>query len=245
MARMPDMSVVAKFPGARLAFLASREVIFCLCCLHVWSLALWSAASGEPQAQLLLLRCTLSHVLSASGDHTAFFIIWLWLLQNWVSQAESLLFLCHPLAGLAGGYPHSFVRNGNEGDQDYHWLELGSLYSLGLPPGHVSSIGEMYGYWCNMFHQDHPLIFFVWRPTTAISLAKDQPSKGACHPGHSERWTSNIWECVCMYQGTGTVPIDHYTQCLNTLLQNGSRLGPYHTALLKLEMRKKGHALGG
>lgn len=97
MARMLDMAVVAKFPGARLAFLVSREFLFCLRCLHVWSLALWSAASTEPQAQPLLLRCMPSHMLLASGDPTVFFItqLWLWLLQNWVLHAESLLFLCH------------------------------------------------------------------------------------------------------------------------------------------------------
>lgn len=68
MARMPYMSVVAKFPGAQLAFLASREFLFRLCCLHVWSLALWSTASTEPQAKALLLRCPSNRVLPASGD---------------------------------------------------------------------------------------------------------------------------------------------------------------------------------
>lgn len=48
---MPYMSVVAKFPGAWLAFLAPREFLFCLHCLHVCRLDLWSAARREAQAE--------------------------------------------------------------------------------------------------------------------------------------------------------------------------------------------------
>lgn len=171
MARMLDMAVVAKFPGARLAFLVSREFLFCLRCLHVWSLALWSAASTEPQAQPLLLRCMPSHMLLASGDPTAFFITQLWLcffrteccMQNHSCSSVTT-------GWSSWGLPSLLCLQWNKGDQDYPWLELGSLYSLELPPGHVSNTGEMQGYWCNMFHQDCFLIFFVWRPTTALSL---------------------------------------------------------------------------
>ena len=39
-----------------------------------------------------------------------------------------------------------------------------------------------------MFFQDLPLISFVWRQTTAISLLKDKPiGGGPCRLGHSER----------------------------------------------------------
>ena len=96
------MSAVAKFPGARLAFLASREFLFCLRCLHVWSLALWSTANWEPQADMLLPRdvCRVTCFLTL-GCPTIFFIIQLWLLQDRVWHAEYVLFLCYPQAGLA------------------------------------------------------------------------------------------------------------------------------------------------
>lgn len=75
-----------------------------------------------------------------------------------------------PTGWSSWGLPSLLCLQWNKGDQDYPWLELGSLYSLELPPGHVSNTEEMQGYWCNMFHQDCSLIFFVWRPTTALSL---------------------------------------------------------------------------
>lgn len=60
------MSVVAKFPGAQLAFLAPREFLFCLHGLHVWRLDLWSAARREAQAEAPLWRGR--PLLPASGD---------------------------------------------------------------------------------------------------------------------------------------------------------------------------------
>lgn len=122
---MPFMSVVAKFPGALLAFLALREFLFCLHCLRVWGWDLWNRARREPHAEAPLWRCR--HVLPASGGPYHF------LHHSVMASPElSVAWGVRPLPLLLTGWIswrlHSFAcLHGSKGEEDHYGLEYRQL----------------------------------------------------------------------------------------------------------------------